>query len=111
MSIEIPPRGGILSLFYLFDHCGALRAFFKPNFFLSTSRESRVRYPAFFNLFLKLTSKRTRAREIPCLMASACAFGPLPLTFIVALNLFIDFSLKNGLSTVFCKIKVGKYSL
>ena len=38
-----------ISLFYLFENWGARRAFFKPYFFLSFTRGSRVKKPSFFN--------------------------------------------------------------
>ena len=37
---------------YLFENCGARRAFFKPYFFLSFIRGSLVRYPAFLSVGL-----------------------------------------------------------
>ena len=50
---------------YLFENCGARRAFFKPYFFLSFILESLVKKPAFFKAALELSSAIKRAREIP----------------------------------------------
>lgn len=50
---------------YLFENCGARRAFLRPYFFLSFIRESRVRNPALLRIGLKSASASFSARAIP----------------------------------------------
>jgi len=50
---------------YLFENCGARRAFFKPYFFLSFIRESLVKKPAFFKAAREPSSATRSAREMP----------------------------------------------
>ena len=56
---------------YLFENCGALLAFLRPYFFLSFALGSLVKKPAFFKAALVSSSARTKALEIPCLIAPA----------------------------------------
>ena len=58
-------HGSLLRANYLFENCGARRAFFSPYFFLSFIRGSRVRKPAFFRAGRYSSSTSRRAREIP----------------------------------------------
>nr|DAM77474.1 MAG TPA: hypothetical protein [Caudoviricetes sp.] len=53
------------AFYYRLENCGARRAFFKPYFFLSFIRESRVRNPAFLRIGLKSASASFNARAIP----------------------------------------------
>ncbi len=62
-SIGAEPGSGHQT--YRFEYCGALRAFLRPYFLDSFSRESRVRNPAFFSAPRSSGSSSHRARAIP----------------------------------------------
>jgi len=63
---------------YLFENCGALLAFLRPYFFLSTILSSLVRNPAFLSAGLNCSSALTSALAIPCLIAPDCPLSPPP---------------------------------
>ncbi len=56
---------------YRFDHCGALRAFLRPNFRRSFERGSRFKKPSCLRVVLSDSSSFTSTREIPWRTASA----------------------------------------
>ena len=56
---------------YLLENCGARRAFFKPYFFLSFIRGSRVKKPSFFSAGRLSASTSKSALAIPCRIAPA----------------------------------------
>ena len=75
-----PPDNGIFvkrksrrmpAFFYRFDHCGAFRAFLRPNFRRSFTRGSRLRNPAFFIVPRSSALCSMIARASPSLIASA----------------------------------------
>ena len=60
------------------EYCGALRAFFRPYFRRSFSRESRVRNPSAFMRPRRSGSSSIRARAMPWRSAPACPATPPP---------------------------------
>ena len=67
-------RGRMTSLYflnYLFENWGARRAFFKPYFFLSLTRGSRVKKPSFLSAGRHPSSACKSARAIPRRIAFA----------------------------------------
>jgi hypothetical protein len=64
-------RLGIIPKDYLFENCGARRAFFKPYFFLSLDLGSLVRKPAAFNVGRLFSSASSNARATPKRIAPA----------------------------------------
>src|SRR3989338_5591019 len=66
---------------YLFAHCGALRAFLRPNLRLSFILGSRFKKPNCFNDFLSSGLIFKITREMPCRSASACELIPPPESF------------------------------
>jgi hypothetical protein len=65
---------------YRFEYCGRFRALCLPYFLRSTSRESRVIKPAFFNTGRNPGLTWRSARVIPCRIAEAWALFPPPWT-------------------------------
>src|SRR5665213_4626093 len=63
---------------YLFEYCGALRAFLRPYFLVSFLRESRVRSPAFFRAGRTASSISRSEREMPRRRAPAWPATPPP---------------------------------
>jgi hypothetical protein len=61
------------------EYCGALRAFFRPYFFRSLTRGSRVRNPAFLSAGRSSASISMSARAIARRSAPACPVTPPPL--------------------------------
>src|SRR3990167_6633463 len=97
--------------YYRLLHCEALRAFFKPYFFLSFTRGSLFKYPDFLTRNLNSGSCSTRARARPCLIASACPDTPPPLVNTDTLNFSSILILRNGAFAIVAKSSVGKYFL
>src|SRR3989338_10463923 len=94
---------------YRLLHCGALRAFFRPNLRRSFIRESRRSKRAFFKTGRRTTSSLIRARAKPCATAPACAVKPPPVTLISACAVAGGSSASNGARAGCCNSFVEKY--
>src|ERR1035437_2682047 len=109
-KLKKSPTKGIF-LIYLFDHCAAFLAFFKPNFLLSLALGSLFRNPSFFKSFLCSGFILMRILAIACLMASACEFTPPPITFTVMLRVSPVFDVSRDCMTITLCPSDLKYSL
>ena len=94
---------------YLFCHCGARRARFKPGFFRSFFLASRVSNPCFFKTVRCAGSIFKSALEIPRLAALACEAIPPPLVSTITLNSFSAPIIVRGSVSILCKEAEGKY--
>src|SRR5207245_2039650 len=74
VGAEPEGHGGL----YRLEYCGALRAFFRPYFFDSLTRASRVSSPAFLSWTRRSGSRSTRPRAIPSRRAPAWPEMPPP---------------------------------
>src|SRR6056300_1928804 len=95
--------------YYRFENCLRLLALRKPTFLRSTSRASRVTYPALDRSGLSSASKSINALVIPCLTAPACPDSPPPETFTLISKVVSFFVKSKGCLKIISDVKREKY--
>ena len=103
-----PP--GLQYVCYLFVHWNPFRALFRPYFFLSFSRGSRVKRPSFLRGSRSSSLKETSAREMPWRMAPACPENPPPCALATISHFSWVFATSRGLLTWSSQTFLPKYS-
>src|ERR1700686_2185929 len=96
---------------YRLVYCGAFRARFRPYFFRSFSRESRVSRPAALSTGRSSGSAAIRARAIPWHTAPACPAMPPPKTLTETSKRPVVSVTRSGCVTTVSRSRRPKYSL